>query len=154
MSFATVRTEIKTLLESVAGIGKVHDFRRHTRFWDDFFQRHVADGQVNNWEITRRSFTQDVFAVQNAAGNEPFFHDQHEILITGYMSLNDANETEKTFQTLVDNIIAKIRVNNQLNSTTILPRQLQVPIIEHRTFGGVLVHFAEMTFEAIERVGG
>lgn len=154
MSFATVRTEIKTLLESVSGIGKVHDFRRHTRFWDDFFERHIADGKVNNWEITRGSFSQEVFAVQNSAGNEPFFHDQHEVSITGYMSLNDENESEKTFQTLIDNIIAKIRVNNQLNNTTILPRQLQVPVIEHRTFGGVLVHFAELTFEAIERVGG
>ena len=154
MAFADVRDEIETLLKTVVGIGKVHDYRRHTTFWDEYFKRHVKDMRVNNWEITRRSFTQEVFAVQNADGTEPCFHDEHEVVINGYMSVNDEKATEKIFQALVDLVVAKFRVNNLLNGAVILPMQMQVPIIEHRTYGGVLVHFAELTYAAIERVGG
>ena len=46
MTFSVIRDEIVTLLESVTGIGKVHDFKRLTKFWDDYFDRHKSGGTV------------------------------------------------------------------------------------------------------------
>lgn len=154
MSFTSIRAVVKTTLESVSGIGQVHDFRRHTTHWEEFYQRHVKDGRVNNWEITRTATEQELIAVQNAAGTEPFFHDTHDILILGHMALKDSLESEKTFQTLVDAVVAAFRVNNQLTGTLIVPVQMQGPVIDQRMFGPVLVHSAELRILAVERVGG
>ena len=55
MSWKTLRPIVKERLQSVEGVGKVHDYIRHTAFWVDFLKRHVSEGQVNSWEFTRSS---------------------------------------------------------------------------------------------------
>jgi len=152
MTFKTVRTELATLIKTAVGIGRVHEFIRHSRFLDEFIAKTQKDGIINDWEISRIAFSQELFGVGNLV-SDGLFHDTHTTIIRGYLSVVDENESEKTFQDLVDAIVLIIRQNNTLNGTVILPKQLQAPTIGHETFGGVLVHFTEMTFEAIERVG-
>ena len=154
MAFAEVRDEIKTILEAVDGIGEVHDFVRHTVFWNEYLRDHIEAGQINTWEITRTATAQELISVQGSAGTEPFYHDTHSVVIVGRMSLTDDEKSEQDFQALVDRIVAAFRVNNLLNNKVLLPKQAQVPIIEHRMFGGILIHYCEITFEAVERVGG
>lgn len=149
-----IRLAIKAELNQVTNMGKVHEFERHTTFWDKYIREHSKKGHVNDWEITRVARAQDISALENLSGNEPFFHDLHRIKIRGRMGLKDAKETEKTFQQIVDDIALRIRLNTTLNGSVLLPRQAQVPVIGHRTFGGVLCHYAEVDFEAIVRVGG
>ncbi len=154
MTFATIRTAMKELLEDVVGIGEIHDYVRHTRFWDEFFNRTIKDGRVNQWEITRSAAAQTISAADDASGVEPLFHDTHNMVIFGRMSLDDSAESEKDFQALIDNIVEAVRKDTRLGGLLILPREMQVPLIEHREYGGVLTHFARLEFEAIERVGG
>ena len=152
MTFKTVRTELATLINAVTGIGKVHEFIRHSVFLSEYIAQHEKRGKINDWEITRTAFQQELFGVGNLV-SDGLFHDTHTILIRGYMSVNDELKSELDFQDLIDAIVLKIRQNNTLNGSVILPKQLQAPVIGHQSFGGVLVHFTEMTFEAIERVG-
>ena len=156
MSFADIRAEIVTILKTVDGIGQVHDYIRHTTFWNEYFRDHTKNMQVNTWEVSRRNTGEAVSAVENQVSVEPFYNDVHQVIILGRMSLNDDKASEKQFQTLISAIVEKFRQdpNNLLNGKVFLPRQIQVPIIEPRTYGGVLCHFCEMTYEAIERVGG
>jgi len=154
MSYATIRSQIATLIGAVSGIGQVHEYRRNTKTWEEFYLRHVDKMIVNNWEISRTSREQESIAVQDLGGTEPFYHDTHQILIIGHMSVRDEDATEKTFQDLIDAIVTKIRQNFLLGGLVLLPRSLQVPTITHKMYGGVLVHYAELTYEAIERVGG
>ncbi len=154
MSFTLIRSQIATLLKAVSGIGQVHEFRRHSTTWEEIYNRHKLDGRINNWEITRSATAQELDTIQGASGTEPLFQDTHSVVILGHMSLDDSKETEKTFQTLIDAIVAKLRINQILSGNVLLPRSIQVPIIEHQMFGGILVHFTELNFEAIERVGG
>lgn len=155
MAFAPIRDELVKILKAVKGIGNVHDYRRHTTSWADIYKRHRSEeGIINNWEITRTALAQDVSALDNLAGNEPFFHDNHSVLIVGHMTLNDEMVTEKKFQDLIDEIVKAIRLNNRLNGSVLLPKQLQVPIIREFDFGGILVHNTEMTYEAVRREGG
>lgn len=160
MSFADIRREVANVLNSVKGIGEVHEFRRHSTDWEKIFKRHVKNGQLNNWEISRSSVAQEIDNVQGAIGNEPLFQDAHLVVIVGHLVLNDAKQTEKTFQDLIDEVKRKFRTNLLLKNaggetpTVLLPITVQVPIIDHRMFGGTLVHFAQMTILAVERVGG
>ncbi len=146
--------ELKSQLEQVANIGEIHERRRHTVFWDKFYKRHAKDGRVNNWEITRSEFLNDINAVQGALGAEPTFHDTHGITIFGHMSLNEKTKSEDAFQLIIDGIILRLQLNNRLNNAVILPHQIQAAIIDHATLGGVLCHTVEMTYEATARVGG
>lgn len=152
--YTTIATEIATILKTVVGIGNVHEFIRHTVNWEDFFNRHVKDGKVNDWEITRVSMAQTIRAVASKDANEPFFFDTHQISMRFAYGLSDHNETEKTFNDQVDLVMDKFRVKNLLNGKVDLPRQPQLATITHEMFGSVLVHFAEITLEAVEFVGG
>ena len=154
MTFSDIKEEVANILEGVDGIGKVHRFRRHTTTWEELFKRHVKDGQVNDWEITRTALNDAISSIQNLAGVDPVFHDTHNVVILGYVSLVDAKESETTFQDLIDRITERFRKidNNTLNGRIIIPAFMQSPEIGHRSFGGVLVHFVQMTFTAIERL--
>jgi len=154
MAFAEIRSRIVGLLKTVDGIGEVHDFRRHTTTWETLLSRGRKDFQFSHWEVTRSAARQALDAVEGLSGVEPWFQDIHDVLIIGRVGLDDERETEKEFQALIDRIVEKIRQNNMLGNVLLLPRSLQVPVISHMMYGGVLVHYCEMTFEAIERVGG
>lgn len=149
-----VQLDLNAEMAQVDNIGKIHRRRRHTVFWDDLYERHKADGRLNNWEIFRVGAAQDVDAVQNAAGSEPFFRDAHVVVVQGHMALFEETNSEKVFQRILDDIVLRFRLNNQLNGALIIPTEIQRPTIEHVMFGSVLCHFAEMILDAQIRVGG
>lgn len=156
--YTTIVTEVALTLRAVKGIGKVHEFRRDTRFWDDYIKRHSEKQQVNNWEIDRRASDQEIRSIQGLDGNEPDYLDTHTFVIVGYMSLKDRDTvdtaSDPTFQNLLDRVRDALRINNQLNNTVPLPIIITVPVIERRAFGGVLCHYAEIVFDAVEFTGG
>lgn len=158
MAFADVRAALVRLLKQVDGIGQVHDYMRHSTTWEEIFKRSEDKGKINHWEVTRTAAGQEISALENLAGVDPFYHDIHTINILGRMGLNEEKASEKVFQDLVDAVVKRIRLDasetRPLFGTVLLPRLLQVPVIEHRMYGPVLCHFAQITYEAIERVGG
>ena len=154
MGFATFRDEVKTTLEAVTGIGRVYDFIRLINHWEEFKQDAVADGRINVWEITRLTLEEELEAPQGQVGVEACFRDAHLIAIIGHFSVKDEDESEKTFQDLIDAIVVAFRQNNTLGQTTLIPQQPQVPSIGHEMFASVLCHAVQINFLAIERTGG
>lgn len=154
MSFATLRDRVKTTLEAVSGIGQVYDFLRHLTFWEEVKRDIVKDGQVNIWEITRLAAEQDLDAPQNQVGVEANFQDRHNIAIFGHVAVDDEKESEKQFQDLIDAIIAAFRLDNTLGGLVLIPQQPQLLSVGHEMFASVLCHACQISFLAIERVGG
>ena len=154
MSFETLRDKIVTTLNTVVGIGVVADHTEHSTTWEQHFDDHKKDGRINFWEVTRREASQDIRAVQNASSTEPFFFDRHQFVMTGRFALAEKGDTETAFQNLVSLVVDKFRVTNTLGGLTILPRQAQVEQVTHETWAGILVHRADILFEAVEAVGG
>jgi len=155
MSYQTIIDQIAIILDQVSGAGaNIHKFIRSLQFWNEFFAEHKDGARILTWEITRLATAEQVATVQNAVGNEPNFHDTHNFAIVGRMALQDSTATETEFQTILSDIQAEFRQNNDLNGTVIIPKQLQIRSVGHEMYGGVLCHHAALTFEAIERVGG
>lgn len=156
MGWKKIRSLIKDRLDSVPGMGRVHDYVRHTKFWSDFFKRHVADGRVNNWEITRTGapVTQAGTGGRTAVGC--IYHVDHQVQIVGRLALTEKTDpaSEVVFQDLCDDVSAALRAEPTLNGALILPILPSLPTIGHQTYGGVLVHQATFTFSATERVKG
>lgn len=154
MAYKDIREELARLLKAVDGIGQVHEFRRHSSFWRRMYKRHFKDGRVNNWEITRLASPQDLFAVQGAATVEPYFNDHHAIQVIGQFSVKDEDESELKFQDIIDRCKDAVRFNIEFNQLVLIPRPLQLDLVEHRMFGGVFVHWCELSLLATERIGG
>lgn len=159
MSFSAIRTQIKAILESVSGIGLVHDYDRWAVDWAKILELLKPSNQdkVNGWMITRTALEErlETFG-RNLAG--------HSILIRGVYSLDDAAASGKTFDDLIDAIRDAFRVKYDLNGScqsTFLDFGsmqaegkigIQMKISEMRTFAGVLCHYCELLLGAQERI--
>ncbi len=161
MSWDTIVDKLAEVLlktEPVAGkhpgVGVVHKYRRHTTFWNEYFRDHVKDQILNSWEITRRGVTEALTDVGGAVSVEPTFSAGHQVSIHGMMAVDDLAESERQFQRLIDGIRDEFRVDTTLGGVLEFPANIQVPEISHRTFGGSLVHFVQLTLNAVESVGG
>ncbi len=154
MSFATVRDAFIKLLKNVDGIGVVHNRIRHLTFWNKFFEAVNKDGQLSTWEVSRRALAEEIASVGGAEGNEPCYTDTDTVLLVGRMAVNDEGESEIQFQNIIDAVTVAVRKDNRLGGAYLQPAFMQTELIEHRTYGSVLVHYCEMTLEARRRERG
>ncbi|MBI5789300.1 MAG: hypothetical protein HZA78_10640 [Candidatus Schekmanbacteria bacterium] len=146
MSLNNIRTEIKALLETVPGIGKVHDFERWTIDWQKFLEFFkTADNKINGWTITRSVSTENNQSVGTNIRT-------HQILIKGYYGLKDAVESEKAFQNLIEAVCDVLRSHNDLNASCLKSGPPQVSKVYPRPFGGVLVHVCNIQLAVQERI--
>jgi len=152
MSEATIRTQIKTILSGVPGIGVVHEYQRWARDWTKFLnQFQDADGRINTWMFSR------TVTPEKWLSNVEYIR-VYEYVIRGMYGLKDGDATELIFQGVVDRICAAFRDKATLNDAceTIVPEfgslagraGIQVETVDVRTFGIVLCHYAELKLGA------
>jgi len=153
--YIDIIADIKTKMEEITGIGIVHDYERYSKDENKFITlfKTTVDSvdQIRGWEITRTA------APEHKRGAW-FRH--HRFRINGYMGIQDANTTEKTFQVLIENLSEKFRTaeppagatwyymdgDNPDNSC------VQVDVIDARMFGQYLCHHAEISLAVTERI--
>jgi len=154
MSESAIRAQILVILNAVTNIGKVYDYERWAADWTTFINLFKATigavDQIRGWEIGRRNAPQ----IDHAYG---VVYVPHQFVIRGFMSVNDASATEKTFNALIEAIQTAFRTKDTLNGTCETTRydgraSIQVDIIEMRSFGSILCHYAELSLFAKERI--
>lgn len=144
MGLSNIRAEIKTILGSVSGIGKVHDFERWTIDWKKFLEFFkTEDNKINGWTITRSTSREENQAMGTNIRT-------HQIVITGYYGLKDSIESEKTFQDLIESVCDALRSNNDLNGSCLRSEPPQITRVYPRPFGGVLVHVCNILLSVDE----
>jgi hypothetical protein len=140
---ADVINEVKAILQTVADVGMVNDYRRAVSSEADVSRlyKDVDAGEIRAWDITRETTVSNdrtVGAVE----------DLHLIVIRGYMSVRDADATEKTFQNLIECVRAAFRVKRNLNGKVLDSTPMQVRTVTAATVSNVLVHYCELTLQA------
>jgi hypothetical protein len=147
MGLAEIQQEIKEILESVEGIGKVHDYERHTVDWKTFLSLFTdANHRVNGWTVSRSQVRENRHASMGVNLRTHVFH------IRGYFGLKDSAQSEKTFQELVDKVCGVFREKETLNGTSLKSGPPQVGTVSRRRFSGILVHTCDITLEVREYV--
>lgn len=151
MSYATMLALVKAAVEGVTDIGVVHDYRR---FWtrDDDFQRLYATTiggkrQIRGWDITRMAVPTN--ERQGAGGLHII---THQFMIRGYLSVEDASATEKTFQALVDAVVQALDEDVTLSGSARGLNPAVATTIDMGAIGKVLCHYAEIEFSVAETV--
>lgn len=149
--YAAILADIKTRLEAVPGVGQVHDYERQTADWAKFIElfKDPATGKILGWEITRRAATEH---------HDGVWFRHHQFVLKGYMGLQDATASSKTFQTLCEEVCAAFRDAppgdgwEYRNGDKADRAPAQIEAINDRMFGGPLCHVAEIALSVTERI--
>ncbi|GAJ02770.1 unnamed protein product [marine sediment metagenome] len=146
MSLSLIRTEIKTILSGVTGVGtKVHDYQRWAKTWEDYLSFFKSNGLIKGWEITRRSTPETQFTLNSNLRT-------HTMVVRGYYSVDDSAATEKVFQDIIEAIAAAFKANPTLNGQAFSSDPLQVDSVGLAMFGSVLCHICELRLLVQEEV--
>lgn len=162
---------ISSEVSAVAGAGRVHAYQRWSadlgKYLDLFrWEAGGGVGQIRGWALTRERAREEAASLGAGApgGFVPagLHRRVHTFLLFGIMGAHDASGSELAFQDVVEEICDRFRRHEALRllDASGAPRvrsleRLQPPqvdVIEMRTFGGVLCHYAEIRIQAIERI--
>lgn len=143
---ATIRAAVKTRLEAVIGIGRVHDYERWASDWSkylDLFKTTIGNTeQIRGWTIACESFGNKQEAYQLHRKN-------YEFVIRGYLGLDDSAATGRTAIALAEDVIEEleqyVKLDGALEVGTYaaggLPR---LAVLQPRMYGSVLCHYIEI----------
>lgn len=146
MALEEIRAHIKSVLEGVSGIGTVHEYERWAADWTRYLAlfKTSAD-KINGWTITRRG-------TASVRDTMPTIMRNHTFIIRGIYGLKDTDESELTFQALIEAIQDAFEDEYLLGGYALNSGPMQVNVVENRMFGTILCHFAELTLPVEERV--
>ena len=143
MSWANIRTKLKTLIEAVSGIGIVHDYQRWSVESGDDATLFVSSGRYNVCYITRDESLEDFEASDQ-------HYRRHQVRLIMFYSVDDSDATEKTFSDLMEAICDDLRADATLTTSAESSAPPQVVNDGHTRFRGALCHYGEITVEIRE----
>lgn len=146
MSLEAIRTEIKTIVEGVTGIGIVHEYLRWLIKYDTFLDLFKdSTDKINGCMITRVK-TPEEFVAGGRTSERSYL-----MKIVCIYGLKDGDASELYFQdTIIEGICAALRVYKTVNNKRATLGLPQVDIVEPRMFGKILCHYAEITVSVVE----
>jgi hypothetical protein len=153
MNLDLVRTQYKTVLDSVPDRGVVHEYPRLATDWSKFleFFKDPDTGKILGWEVSVESTPTVVKYISGVSPNR--IADMKWItIIRGYCGLSDANSTDRTFSNLVRSVLIKFLPEDTLGGQVDRVEPMVAGEITERMFGGVLAHFVELRQPIWERV--
>jgi len=138
VSLATIRAAIVAKLNTVSGIGVVHDYERYASQAADFRTLYLTGGQILGWHVRRVSVSSKFIAYGE-------WEETNSWEIRGYAGLNDADASEIAMDNLVEAIRAAFRADDDLGGvvdscTTPDAAGIQLTSSVPVMFAGVLCH--------------
>lgn len=151
-NYRAIVTDIASQLAAIPNVGVVHQYERQAADMARFIALFKdASGRICGWEITRRAVS------EHQAG--AFFR-HHQMVLKGYLGLQDANGSSLIFQELIDAVCARFRTAEPpanstwqyMNGDEPDKSPAQAETINDRMFGAVLCHCAEISLSVTERI--
>ena len=151
-----IREQIKVILQGVPGIGVVHDYYR----WATDERKLLsllqdADGRINAVMFRREKMAKSSLSWGGMELRA------HVFAFRCLMGLKDDQATGLLFDALLTGIEEAFYGHEDLNGTCMSIDQdfgpmagqcgIQVDLVEDRSIGGVLCHYAELRLQVVER---
>ncbi len=140
-----VATAIKTLIQTVPGTANVFDYMPLAKGWKAFLTQFQDGNRVLGWTVERKNTKNEWLDSHKNLWT-------HTMLIRGYLGVEETSLTGKTFTGMIDDVVNKFDGEATLLGTVEEHQPANVRIQEHRTFGGVLVHYCEIDIVCQERI--
>lgn len=134
-------------LGSVPNIGIVHDRERFAKDWTTFLSLFKTEaGIINGWMVTRRAAPSKWNELTPLLRN-------HQFLVKGFRGFSDADASELDLEADIEAIQNGFDTDPMLSGAVFYGSgPLEVRLVEPRMFGNVLCHYAELHFNAIEKL--
>lgn len=149
MSLSTIRTEVAAVLATVSGIGQVHadePYAAHAKEFRTLFGVGKGNAQrLHGWTITRES-TQEQYLTNIEVLRT------HRLILRGRYGVDTPSSSEATFQDVIEAICTTFRPLHDLSGIAEFKQPIQVELVEHRLFGDILCHYAELSTLVQERI--
>jgi|3_EtaG_2_1085321.scaffolds.fasta_scaffold52373_3 hypothetical protein len=155
MALAEIREQIQRLIHNATG-APTHEYERVVQTRDEL--ESIAsiildDGQriIHGWTITVES---DEALPDTAEELVDFtFQRQYAFVLRGYRGHDDAKKTALEWQNTIEALLATFDTNPTLGATAIRSGPAECRIRDdHRFYGEILCHYAEITLDAILKV--
>lgn len=146
MPLNAIIAAVKAKMESVADIGIVHD-RVRLALSESVFRELFKDPnneRILGWTITRESGSESDISVHGTS-------DQHLLVLRGWMGIDDATETETTFQQRIEDVRTAFRQDRTINGSAIYSDPVQVRLVTQGLLGSYLCHYCELTLRVEEK---
>lgn len=148
MSAATIRDDLKDVLNAVTNIGVVHDYERFNNDWTAFLSLFKTDiggsTVIRGWTIAYEGFTPD------RANFDPGVLRAHAFTLRGVLQVDDSAQSEKTAQDLGETVCNALDDNAVLHSNLYHDCGQASLLKEVRLFGSVLCHYLEIKMTITE----
>jgi hypothetical protein len=145
MSVAIIRNTIKSTFEGISSLSgiTIHDYKRRVNEWSDIETEFKTNNMLHTWIITYDGSTYDFDTTTEG------YKANRKYTVWGLYGLNDSNSTEKTFDTITNNVeneFANLRVvgsgRNRLSGLT--------TTMDEFMFAGILCNRCLLTIEVEE----
>jgi hypothetical protein len=138
MALAENISAIRAILQGVAGVANVYDTVRNWQSDRQFRDgARTAGGGVQFWFLTREASEAEDLGPRLTVR-------RHTVALHGYAGVNDANDSEKAFQTLIESVVEALVADRKLSQTARHSGPAQVRAVDFRIINGVLCHHAEL----------
>ena len=149
MTTSTTRSAIKTLLESVSGIGRVHSHKQYSSDWASYKDKFIKNSKVNEWEIQRESFSKESRGSQARSGK---VKDKTDVfVIRGFYAFTSKPSSEEAFDLLIDLITDEFIQDRDLGGAVEIIEDPITGEIFFARLGEVLCHVVEIRITVKER---
>jgi hypothetical protein len=139
-----IRNAIAAKIAAVPDIGKVHEYERFAKGEKDFRTLYEHNGQIRGWNVRRLT------KAENAPA-QGCYNVLNKWRISGFLSLDDANQSEIVFDNLVEAVCDAFRADETLGGLiagTVMDNPnvagIQVEDSGPVMFAGVLCHSARL----------
>ena len=141
-TLANIRTQIKAKLDGITGIGVVNDYERYAKSQSEFKGFYLDTDKILGWHIRR----------VNKKETRPYLGRWvivNEWRLRGYMSIDDAAASEKTFDDLIESIGDAFKADDTLTGTIdtmVVNNDTGITLLKSQPvmLAGVLCHAAEL----------
>lgn len=153
MAINEIIGQIATIIGEVSGISSdnVHEYIRYVytpkKFLDLFKQ--FETNKINAWQITRKSSLEQRESLSNNSGQDLQIHN---ILIIGWYSVKDLDNSSAEFQNLIEGVCAGLREKPTLNGYAFMSDPPQVIDVTFDTEGKILVHRCVISLKVTEYI--
>lgn len=141
---ADVRAALAALLAGVTGIGQVHDYFRLVTDEVTAKARFVTGGRLHAWMVT---LADDEAYEEALATGARCRRIRARFAVHGYYAVDDADASEKAFETVLQAVIDALREDHTLGGVVIVAMPPRVREFTHRTFATVLCHYTRIELD-------
>lgn len=139
---ADIRNAIVAKLTAITGIGQVHSYERYATQQSKLKELFETNGRILGWVVRRSGFKKTAIA-------DAIFTVRSQWQVRGYMSLDDAAQTEILFDALADLVQATLANDPTFGIASWVPEYELKAELEPVMFFGVLCHGATISFDTV-----